>query len=124
MWDADLVTVRLLSGRVVLKDVDPWNLDCKVRKRLENVMKIECPRPTDDELLTGVAKGLLHYVGEFHLSCTQHHLCGQTNLYVVLSSDAFFYLSDEEVSELKNRYYEEYIERVCGDLSGGENGYD
>ena len=99
----ETVTVRMLSGQVLLEDAWPEYLDSQVKRELTK-RGLYCPRPTDVERLNGV-RCLLHYVGENSQHCCQYFLHGQRQLVVATTSTRYFRLSAAEADALREEHY-------------------
>ena len=96
------VSVRMLSGEILLEDVWPDYLDSQVILAL---MKkgIHLPSPCNVERLNGV-RYYLHYVGENQQHCTQFFLHGQKDLIVIPSSSRYYGLTEAEANSIRDEH--------------------
>ena len=99
----ETVSVRLMSGTILLEDAWPDYLDSQV-KRVLTEKGLYCPRPTDVERLNGV-RYHLHYVGENKQHCCEYFLHGQKKLIVVPTSSKYFNLSDADANTIRDEHY-------------------
>ena len=98
------VSVRLMSGELLLHQVWPYDLDLQVRKR---PTEKGIPDPTQ-------RRCNLHYAGE-HQSCCQFFRRGQTDLVVVLSSLRYLVMFTDEADSLRDWHFA-YIEKTAAEL--------